>query len=173
MRLSVRCQIPSSVSDAVFVKVQRDIAALLPSIRASMATALLEALKQEARSQLRSTYAAYVAGLPVQTTDDGEHVTVRLQGTLPEMLERGFAAFDMKPGLLRGAKTSKTGKAYRDVQLGKTGQFRRVSEKSAAASWRHPGYSGLHLFEVVPPRIEDHLRKVIARDLAAKGYVIK
>jgi len=63
----------------------------------------------------------YKAGVLVSVGSDPEiDLTVELVGPLPNALEHGYNAFDIKPGLLASGavKTSKSGEQYVDVPLG-------------------------------------------------------
>ena len=66
-----------------------------------------------ANDELASSRAIYVAGISShkKTSDEG---VVQLAGTLPNWIESGKAAYDMKPILLGGknTKTSKSGSRY-------------------------------------------------------------
>lgn len=68
------------------------------------------------------------------------------------LLETGWKAFDMKPGLLKGL-------THRIIPLsdnqGGVKAFRSVASSSPSTSWRHPGFKGA--------KIESRVRKSIGR----------
>jgi len=96
-----------------------DLAALEASVF-NLAIASRNKWIELANTQLKSSRAEYVRGL--QETRSFEKTgkisyEITLIGQLANMLEVGFASFDMKPGLLSGpkAKVSATGKRYTTV----------------------------------------------------------
>lgn len=110
-----------------------------------------------AGQRLRSTSAAYRAGiLPVEVgTPGGEIVgTVTLEGILPNMIEHGWAARDLRASLL-GARSRR--RPRRDRRGAQVGWYNVVP-------FRHgtPGTSGRNVGAPMPAPIHD-----MARDLKA------
>lgn len=99
-----------------------DIAPLISAVpfREGLATALGSAIlsnltveiykrwQAEAGKALRSTRKQYINSINIQNTGKYEN-TIFLTGRLPNMIENGVSAFDLKVGLLNGQK-SKVGK---------------------------------------------------------------
>lgn len=71
-------------------------------------------LAQMANQALGTTAAEYVKGVSI---DEGDgYLTVNLDGVLPNALEKGFSAFDIKTAMLaKATKFSKSGTPYVDV----------------------------------------------------------
>lgn len=107
--------------------VEAELPKNLPSIPAGSVDAALDAvgamardrIGQYAAKKLKSTYVQYLYGLqqPRSFERMPGQVTIRLLGSLPQLLEHGAPLFDMKPGLLGGSrvKRSKDGVPYTDV----------------------------------------------------------
>lgn len=72
------------------------------------------------------------------------------------LLEKGWRAFDMKPGLLRG-KLSRV----IPLQLPSGTEFRTVSRSSPAGSWQHPGYKGAQVVPDLKNRLQDIVSKAM------------
>lgn len=70
----------------------------------------------EAGKSLRSTRSQYINAINIQNTGKYQN-TIILTGKLPNMIESGISAFDLKVGLLEGrnAKISKDGTKYNTV----------------------------------------------------------
>ena len=115
-------------------------------ISKKMANEMAENMRQRARTSLSpKSGTMYADNLRVGTTRDGD-TPIYLTGWLPIALERGVEAYDMKPGFLNSpnVKVSKKGTKYLvvPIQAGSLAapvKFRRVSQKSPAGSWLHPG----------------------------------
>lgn len=100
-----------------------------------------------------SGYQKYIQGLSI--TGAKEEINVELKGWLPVHLETGFPSFDMKPGLLAGAKS-------KNVRLEKKGKIRAVSVKSPPDSWIHPGWRGLHTVEAIQPELDGMVQRAFS-----------
>lgn len=75
---------------------------------------------QQAGENLRITSQDYIQGIqPTEFSDSGLEASIKLVGTLPNMIEQGNPAFDMKPGLLNSPKahTSKKGGKYLAIPM--------------------------------------------------------
>ena len=78
---------------------------------------------------------------------------IGLRGRFAPMLERGFSSYSLKPILLRRAKFSKRGTAYRRIPIGDTGEIRTITWRSRG--WRHPGFVGYQFL----PQVKDYFHK--------------
>jgi len=122
-------------------------------VRAATATAMpqlgalmLDRLTTAAHQALNTTAPDYVRGLQqpdsLDVTDSA--VTVVLVGALPQALEKGFNAFDLKAKLLQHAKHfSKSGSPYVDVP------FRHGTRQDATR------------LQAMPPAVMAAMRKVV------------
>lgn len=92
---------------------QEDIYALRGYISREAIKAAHMEIVELAEKRLHSTRNQYIAGLAIDKVTDNEY-TISLLGVLPNMLEDGCSAFDMKKGLLDSskAKYGKNGKKY-------------------------------------------------------------
>ena len=74
------------------------------------------------------------------------------------LLEKGWKAFDMKPGLL-------SGRGHRAIPLGigdGTKTIRTVSSGGGKGAWRHPGFTGAH----VAQRVQQSLARLVREALS-------
>lgn len=96
-------------------KVREAYARALPQIAAYA----IDKMSRVADAKLRTTAHVYKSGLqqPGSIVVTGDQVDIKLVGKLPNELENGFKAFDMKPKLLAStnAKTGANGSRYVDV----------------------------------------------------------
>lgn len=98
-----------------------DIAKLAQSITPAAAVRLAHAARTQivvaAQRELKTSARDYVAGISdvkvVAAPGGGVEARVVLSGTLPNMVERGVPAFDMRPGLLASPKARTTSKGHR------------------------------------------------------------
>jgi hypothetical protein len=101
----------------------------------SMANEIVERTAEAAREEwvrlagenLKGTYQSYVGGIDPKDNSptglseierpDTLKATITLRGTLPNMLEQGHDAFDIKPGILNGphVKMGKDGSKFQDI----------------------------------------------------------
>lgn len=168
MRAKLSIRIPSL--SAKLETASKRIAAHATAAAQATGAQIVEMLTEEAQQKLSTdTARQYVAGLSVKPVDAG--VQIQLRGALPLMIERGAQPFDMKPGLLRKAKVSKTGERYQDVPIGKTGMIRRVSTDSPVGSWIHPGITPLNLLAQLRGRLRSKLRGVLLEQLRKHGII--
>jgi len=81
------------------------------------------------------------------------------------LLETGWGAFDMKPGLLWGIKGLPFFGLRRRVipikQIGGNVEFRTVTENSKG--WIHPGYGGGHVINRVKRNIPNLIKEILER----------
>jgi len=108
----------------------------------------IDRVSQEANVHLRpATAAAYKAGLtaPGSVTVVGTTLSIRLVGNLPNDLEKGYDAFDIKEAMLRGGR----------VKYGKSGPYVDVA-------FRHGSHEGTVNFPGMPSDIKAKMAKAIA-----------
>lgn len=88
-----------------------------------------------AKRHLQSTASDYIRGIqPVEETEGGARI--ELQGELPNMVERGWPATDLRRTLLTGrnTKTSKAGHTYRYIAFRRTLSGGKQTQHAAAES---------------------------------------
>lgn len=153
------------------LQVHVDARKLEAHLRAAATRAIGKALrlgKKELASRasplLHKTLAIYQKAIRIHQDEDGLQGTIRLHGTFPAMLERGFAPFDMKPGFLRSAKrkSSRRG-AFLRVPI--NGKIRTVSWNSPAKSWLHPGFRGIRLMRPVAAVLRRQWPGIVRKEL--------
>lgn len=91
-------------------------------------------------------------------------VGVFLNDKIAMLLETGWPAFDMKPGLLLGIRGLPLfGLKKRVIPIKEDGivKFRTVTEKSTG--WIHPGYGGAHLLSRVKKNIPNLIKEILER----------
>jgi len=104
--------------------------------------------QEEAGRYLHTTLYEYQKAIEVDADVPGEP-TVRLNRDNPLIaaIEDGAPAYDMKPGLLKGA-------TRRVVGVGTMRDMRSVSSNQDHSKWQHPGFRGLNLEEATRDQIE-------------------
>jgi len=86
----------------------------------------------------------------------GVKVGATIRDKVAILLEEGWKAFDMKPGLLAGQFS-------RVIPLqiqGKT-EFRTVSQNSPPSSWRHPGFKGANVVPGVKAMVDRIVKEAL------------
>lgn len=119
-------------------------------------------------------YADTIRDAQINVTQDSVSLEIKdddAQERIQE-LEQGFPPFDMKPGLLSGpaAKFSKKGTRYVDVPIeGNKSQrrfavrVRRLSDRTAAGKWIHPGVAPNPVTEVMEDNAHQTALKAIGQ----------
>jgi hypothetical protein len=51
--------------------------------------------------------------------------------------------------------------------------IRRISAKSAATSWMHPGFAGVHILAKLKPALQPQIRKLVVDQLRGAGFKVK
>lgn len=131
----------AKLAASVLVAQKDKVQAALMAAANDLGLKAIEQIGLQAQMQLKSSAQDYLRGLQdagggMSTTPSGE-VIVTLVGTVPNAMEQGFDAFDIKPGLLGSPKVKhgKSGKPYIDVPFrwGRPGA-KTVQAMSKAAS---------------------------------------
>ena len=154
---------------------------LIPIIENRVSSAISDTMdvvhdrwEKEARSRLNGTLHEYLSNIQPPNLTSPTTGEIELTGTLPNMIEKGFPSFDMKPGFAGSKKRKPTkdrsgwyltipirkntsrdpyGVAARNTSTGSLNSvistsniaFRRVSDMSQRSSWRHPGFKGINV----------------------------
>ena len=82
-------------------------------------------------------------------------VGVYVSDKVAQLLEKGWQAFDMKPGLLKGLLA-------RPIPIN-SNTMRTVSVNSPASSWKHPGYKGANVAQKVKNKVPDLVRNILTK----------
>ena len=120
MLVKLKTKIPSSSGAAIAAKVTRAVRRAVTGAAAPRIAALVVDRASAAADKLAPDFAPrYKAALrkPRAVTVTDKEVTIAIDDPVVAAVERGSAAFDMKPKLLARGKPSKSGGAYVDVQL--------------------------------------------------------
>lgn len=121
--------------------------------------------KTLAGQKLKSSRNAYQKGLDFEIVDDLSFY-LTLEGYIPYSVEMGRNGFDMKPGLLKNAKSRVIPlNVNRYINMTKPTVFRTVSVTSRPDSWMHPGWKGKKLSDEVVKELDTaiipkHLNKL-------------
>lgn len=111
---------------------------LCQAVLDSVTQRIVENVRTQAGQALHSTRTAYLKGIIVSSAGRLQN-TIALAGRMPNMLEDGAQAFDMKAGLLASAKvkTTKNGNKYITVPF-RHGAAGSLSENEAFSSVMAP-----------------------------------
>lgn len=118
MALRLKIQIPSLATKQAAEAVVQQVKAVVASAMPKLGALAIDRLTVEAQRTLHTTASDYVRGLqePDSLKASEAGVVVTLVGELPQALERGFNAFDLKSKLLQHAKRfTRSGAPYVDV----------------------------------------------------------
>lgn len=128
-------------------KVDRDsVRAITQKVVEGVAFALYQEINEKASNGLSKTRAIYLRNLNLPVIEPLKG-TIILTGSLPNMLEQGATAFDMKEGMLRSAK----------VKNGKSGPYLTIPFRwaSAGSIGENEAFSG-----VLPSEIQSMLKNI-------------